>query len=124
MLPLLDADRLTITATFVECAALWTQDEAVYLNVWDPCRLDLYCSHRRRLPGDIRLAGHLDFTDAGGRNWIQVVDWSAPPHPPSLHPGTIARWEQALERHLLTWWSSLSHPRFHWLHANNHVLLR
>jgi hypothetical protein len=53
-----------------------------------------------------------------------VVDWSYPPPPQCTHPDTIARWEQALSLHLLTWWTSLDHPRFAWLHANNPLILR
>ena len=119
MTPLVEGDRLILTASFVECAALWSLDAAVSLNAWDPCRLELYCARWFRLPGDVRLCGHLDFRDPAGRTWIEVVDWSAPRHPRCTHPGVLERWEETLARHLFTWESSLSHPRFRWLHTNN-----
>ena len=120
----LDHESLTITLTFAQCAALWAHDEALYLNVWHPYHLEIYQSRRVHLPGDVWLAGHLDFRDAGGRSWIQVVAWSHPPFPQSTHPERVGRWEQALARHLLTWSSSLSHPRFGWIHAHHPTLLR
>lgn len=120
----LDAETLTITLTFVQCAALWAHDEALYLNVWHPCHLEIYQSRWVHLPGDVLLATHLDFRDAAGRSWLEVVEWSYPPHPQCTHPDTIARWDAALERHLFTWWSSLTHPRFDWIHHNNPALLR
>jgi hypothetical protein len=124
MMALLDADRLTISATVTECAALWSQDARVFLNVWHPTELQVYIDRWCRLPGDVPLCSHLDFTDRAGRSWIAVYDWSSPPHPQCTHPDVLDNWEAALARHQLTWWSSLDDPRFAWLHANNPVLLR
>jgi hypothetical protein len=124
MMALLTDDQLILTANFVECAALWSHDEAVYLNVWDPCCLELYRSRWCRLPGDLRLAGHLDFRDAGGRTWVEVYDWSYPPHPQCTHPDVLAQWDAALARSLLTWESSLTHPRFAWVRNHNPLILR
>ena len=124
MTPLIEADRLTITLNFGQCAALWARDERVFLSGWTPCTVEVYVDHWARLPGDVLLAKHLDFHDHGGRTWFEVVNWSRPPHPQCTHPGVLERWEAALARHLFSWQTSLGHPRFSWIHANNRTLLR
>ena len=124
MTPLLEDDRLTISLHWGQCAALWASDEFLYLDAWAPCRLELSCSRWVRLPGDLRLCGHLDFRDHGGRTWFEVVHWSRPPHPQCTHPGVLERREAALARHLFSWQTSLGHPRFAWTNDNNPTLLR
>ena len=124
MTVLLEEDRLTISLTFGQCAGLWTHDEALYLNVWHPCHLEIYQSRWVRMIGDVLLATHLDCRDPGGRSWVEVAEWSHPPFPQCTHPDRLEQWQQALERHRFTWWSSLTHPRFDWIRRNHPSLLR
>jgi hypothetical protein len=121
---LIDDDRLILTASARDCAALWVDDASVCLDVGHPTVLAIYTARWPRLPWDILLAGHLDFRDAAGHTWVELYDWTCPPFPQRTHPGVLERWEQALACTTLTWWSSLDHPRFAWLHATNPLLLR
>jgi hypothetical protein len=120
----LDEDRLLLTASVADCAALWSHDEAVYLNVWHPTTLEVYLSRWCHMPGDLWLTGHLDFRDAAGRTWVELYARTSPPFPQRTHPGVLTHWEARLAHTTLSWWSSLDHPRFAWLHANNPTLLR
>ena len=79
MTPLIEGDRLTITLTFGQCAALWARDERVFLSDWTPGAVEVYVGRWATMPGDLLLAGHLDFRDAAGRTWFEVVHWSRPP---------------------------------------------
>jgi len=124
MTPVLTHDTLTVYANFREIAALWTHDERVFLNAWQPVVLECYLDRFVRLPGDVLLASHLDFHDAGGRTWVETVSWAYPPFPQCLDVARMAEWNAAIARHQFTWSSSLCHPRFDAVHTHFPALLR